>query len=295
MGRFFCACAQFTTKYLCWEIIIVQMILSMQKRNDSGAFYVKIASSFEVSELQCKNADGTCRSKLINGNNNLSGTSMNLKKLSQAMLVAACFAAASASAATLTVSNTSNVIVSKDTDWSDFLNFAKFNTSLGTLTSVTFNLYSDINGSVSLTNYNDELTNVPFSLGATVALSRPDSSNLVLINETLYNTSVGVAAGDTFADSKTVNAHSTATFTNVSDLSLFTGTGNIATLISAKAWSSVEGDGIDAQFATKAGGYGTVTYTYTAAPVPEPETYGMLLLGLGVLGVVAKRKRAAKA
>ncbi|WP_167761472.1 choice-of-anchor E domain-containing protein [Duganella callida] len=220
---------------------------------------------------------------------------MNLKKLSQAMLVAACFAAASASAATLTVSNTSNVIVSKDTDWSDFLNFAKFNTSLGTLTSVTFNLYSDINGSVSLTNYNDELTNVPFSLGATVALSRPDSSNLVLINETLYNTSVGVAAGDTFADSKTVNAHSTATFTNVSDLSLFTGTGNIATLISAKAWSSVEGDGIDAQFATKAGGYGTVTYTYTAAPVPEPETYGMLLLGLGVLGVVAKRKRAAKA
>ncbi len=32
--------------------------------------------------------------------------------------------------------------------------------------------------------------------------------------------------------------------------------------------------------------------TVTAA-VPEPETYGMLLLGLGLLGVIARRKKAA--
>jgi hypothetical protein len=220
---------------------------------------------------------------------------MNLKKISQALLVAACFAAASASAASLTISNDSNVILSQDTDWNSFLNFTKFDSSLGTLTSVTFNLYSDITGSVSLTNYNDELTSVPFNLGATVALNRPDSSNLVLINSTVFNTTVGVAAGDTYADSKTIHAHSDAVFTSASDLGLFTGSGNIATLISAKAYSAVAGDGIEAQFATQASGYGSVTYTYTAAAVPEPETYGMLLLGLGVLGVVAKRKRAAQA
>lgn len=39
-----------------------------------------------------------------------------------------------------------------------------------------------------------------------------------------------------------------------------------------------------------ANGYG---YTYLAAPVPEPETYAMLLAGLGLIGVVARRRRKA--
>jgi hypothetical protein len=29
------------------------------------------------------------------------------------------------------------------------------------------------------------------------------------------------------------------------------------------------------------------------APVPEPETYGMMLAGLGVLGLLARRRKAA--
>jgi hypothetical protein len=29
------------------------------------------------------------------------------------------------------------------------------------------------------------------------------------------------------------------------------------------------------------------------APVPEPETYGMMLAGLGVLGFLARRRKAA--
>jgi hypothetical protein len=36
-----------------------------------------------------------------------------------------------------------------------------------------------------------------------------------------------------------------------------------------------------------------VSLTDNAAPVPEPETYGMLLGGLGLLGVVARRKKMA--
>ncbi|MQA19116.1 PEP-CTERM sorting domain-containing protein [Rugamonas sp. FT103W] len=63
------------------------------------------------------------------------------------------------------------------------------------------------------------------------------------------------------------------------------------TLITAQATSTTSGDGIDSQFATTADGYGTVTYAYTPA-VPEPETYGMLLLGMGVMGVLAKRRQA---
>lgn len=38
-------------------------------------------------------------------------------------------------------------------------------------------------------------------------------------------------------------------------------------------------------------GLGWDNFTFTSA-VPEPETYAMLLLGLGLLGFVAKRKQA---
>jgi hypothetical protein len=33
-------------------------------------------------------------------------------------------------------------------------------------------------------------------------------------------------------------------------------------------------------------------YTITLAPVPEPETYAMLLAGLGLMGVIARRRKA---
>lgn len=214
---------------------------------------------------------------------------MKLTTLSLALLAAVCMAAP-VSAATMTVSNNSNVILSQDTDWNDFLTFAKFNPALGTLTSVSFDLYSTINGSVSLTNYNDDAVTVPFSLGATVALDRPDSSNLAMINAALFATSVSVAGGGVYSDSNMVTAHAGATYSNAADLLLFTGPGSIATLIAANAWSSVSGDGVDAQFATQASGNGTITYTYIA-PVPEPETYAMLLLGMSMMGVVVKRKR----
>jgi hypothetical protein len=221
---------------------------------------------------------------------------MKLNKLSQvALAVIACMGAASASANVLTVSNNSNVIVAQDTDWADFLNFQKFNSSLGTLTSVKIDLYSDVSGSVDLTNYNSDPVDVPVSLSVNVALDRPDSTNLVMISAPLFSETKTVAGNDVASVSNSYVAYNSAVFTNASDLALFTGAGNISTLISAHASSSVEGDGVDAEFTTKAGGHGTVTYTYTAAPVPEPETYGMLLLGLGMMGVVAKRKQARKA
>ncbi|MDR3324058.1 MAG: PEP-CTERM sorting domain-containing protein [Zoogloeaceae bacterium] len=36
-----------------------------------------------------------------------------------------------------------------------------------------------------------------------------------------------------------------------------------------------------------------MTYTYGAPAVPEPETYALLLAGLGLMGVIVRRRRKA--
>ncbi|WP_294765795.1 FxDxF family PEP-CTERM protein [uncultured Rhodoferax sp.] len=46
-------------------------------------------------------------------------------------------------------------------------------------------------------------------------------------------------------------------------------------------WFTLSGSGTDAN------------YTVTLAPVPEPETYALMLAGLGLLGVAARRRKAS--
>jgi hypothetical protein len=55
----------------------------------------------------------------------------------------------------------------------------------------------------------------------------------------------------------------------------------------------LEGGNYHARIAGVADGVGGGNYTFSiaAAPVPEPETYGMLLAGLGVLGLIGRRRR----
>jgi len=218
---------------------------------------------------------------------------MKLNKISQALAIAACFAAASASASTVTQPLPTNTISLKDTNWNDFLNFQKFDTSLGTLTSVQLDLYSNVKGHVDVMNFNDDAADVPLTLDVTVSVNRPDATSLVLINAPVFNQTLTVDGGGGYASlDNSFKAHNSATFGPGADLDMFKGTGTLSAQIFANANSSTADVNIFTGFSTQADGYGTVTYTYTAAPVPEPETYGMLLLGLGLMGVVAKRKQA---
>lgn len=215
---------------------------------------------------------------------------MKLNKIAQAVILASCFVSAAASATTLSKTYTSNIIQSTPTDLASVLDFTKFNGSLGTLTSVSFDLYANVEGTVKLTNYYDDEAIVPVSLSVDVSLSRPDHSMLTLYSASLLNQDVTVAGNDTATMSGSYSTPHNAVFYGNSDLALFTGTGNISTQFAVKAYTQADGEGVFADFQTKAGGYGVVTYTYTTAPVPEPETYGMLLAGLALMGVVAKRK-----
>ena len=82
--------------------------------------------------------------------------------------------------------------------------------------------------------------------------------------------------------------------TFASNMATTAGGGNLNLGLLATGASSGSGAG---NLITQASGEVKVIYTYTAAvaAVPEPETYAMMLLGLGMVGAIARRRAAKKA
>lgn len=132
------------------------------------------------------------------------------------------------------------------------------------------------------------------------------------------NTLVGVA-GDTFADQFTFNVTVPGGFTaaiasaaqtantglNITGLSLFSDGGVLVGSGSGTSglfdYWTLSADSLAAgsyylQVSGTLASAGGAAFGGAAAlnPVPEPETYGMMLAGLGVVGFLARRRKAAK-
>jgi hypothetical protein len=90
--------------------------------------------------------------------------------------------------------------------------------------------------------------------------------------------SFGSGTGPTSA-----SAYSQLSFTGIVDgVRTYSDTGILSALDGATSyWVNVRGYGSVAQY----------TLNLSTAPVPEPETYAMLLAGLGLMGVVARRRK----
>lgn len=224
---------------------------------------------------------------------------MELKKITRGMIAAACLVAGTAQAGSVTYDLTA--VATQQSDLLDLvMSFQQFNPSLGTLTGVTLDIYSDIAATVSLTNNNTGANGgrtVNVDLPATLSLAAPASSTLsasgTLLQTDLHvGAKVGSIAGQA-SESDSLTLHASDSYAGAA-LAAFSGTGTLDSQLTVKAGSSLQVNKVQALYNTTANGYGQVTYTFTALPVPEPETYGMLLAGLALVGVVAKRsKRAA--
>ena len=183
----------------------------------------------------------------------------------------------------------SNTIPSSLTDWSSSLVFPKFDSSLGTLTSVQFDLSSGM--STVLTVHNTAPSGSSGWAKTEVILTVQDpngyfGSPQIDYLSPQYNFALG-AGQEVTSGTLTKTSSDSWTYSDAGTLAEFTGSGNIniSAFTNTYAVISYTGGNSDAVQVTNAQANGKITYFYD---VPEPAT--MSLLTLGGLAMLRRRK-----
>ncbi|HEX4136972.1 MAG TPA: choice-of-anchor E domain-containing protein [Bryobacteraceae bacterium] len=218
---------------------------------------------------------------------------------------------ASADSITLGPLTTSTPVLAEATDWTNMLAFAQFDSNLGTLLSVTFDISGQLQTTLTVTNTDSAAgssgnSRTELQIGLEDA---DDSLGLDIDNDTQ---AIDVMSGKYFYDlGKGQSSQSglltssydsgTLTYSSLTVLNEFSNPGGGTVDLTADTFTQTNlsntGGNTNSNQVTNASLTGTVTYTYQAAlqespSTPEPATLAMMggaLLGLGLL-----RKRLRK-
>ena len=214
-----------------------------------------------------------------------------------AVAVAGFALGAVSQASAATTSNSTTFGPTKTDFTTSNLTLKAFNTTLGTLTSVTLSMVGNATVGGSVTNNATTSQNFKVSTDTQVTLNSTTASvTNLLLDLTTTQSYVAVGAGAT-AVYGPFTPSASAVNVNGTPLSDFTA-GPINFSASTLSATTILGGGnnITAAVNSTAGGSVTVTYTYTPTPTPPPTTVpepaSMALLGLGLAGLGLIRRRS---
>lgn len=182
------------------------------------------------------------------------------------------------------------------------LSFLQFDTIGGrrTLTDVIITWTPTNNAVYTFNNGSGNARNLSLAFNITSTLS---SSAFTSIPTTFTNNAISVIIPQQSQGALTnvaINNTGTPTLLDPVDLNPFIGTGSIAvtntfTNLTSLLTSNQGGFGnLSGTSGGKMGGTLTVQYTFLD-PIPEPATWGMLILGFGMVGTAMRRRRAVAA
>ncbi|WP_414583006.1 choice-of-anchor E domain-containing protein [Scytonema sp. PCC 10023] len=181
------------------------------------------------------------------------------------------------------------------------LSIQKFDSSLGTLDSVTIDFIGDIKGDAGFENRSPQASTVTVDLSGDLKLELADGTSVAEFSpqqDYSYDvakydgtTDFGGTSGKTVVG-LTASQSDTKTYTDNTLLQSFTGSDNLNLLFSATAKSTVSGSGNIASYVTTyAKSNVEVTYDYQPRKVPEPS----VILGIGVMtgvGLLVQKNRS---
>ncbi|MEM7579290.1 MAG: choice-of-anchor E domain-containing protein [Cyanobacteria bacterium P01_A01_bin.80] len=229
--------------------------------------------------------------------------------ISKTKVMVAAFAAIlapinAAQASMLTYKSTVDL---EKTNFEKQINLPKFDSSLGELESVLFELSGNVQGSVELENRDAQAALVTGNLAAEISLKKPDNSLLLVALPTTsveqklnkYDGTLDFdgTSGVTLTDISNTKQES-ASLTNPDDFTPFIGDDSFNLLLEAIGNSKATGAGnLLAGFETYAGATIKVSYTYAnkdepirKRKVPESGLPGTIFIGLAATMLLTKSK-----
>jgi len=219
-------------------------------------------------------------------------TIMNIFK-SSLLLLATASTALSVSAQQTQTQCFTGTIPLQSTNWTNTVSIPKFNGNLGTLQTIQFSLTGNVQGTAQAESQDASPSQVTTSFSASIQLTRPDTS-LIVVTLPIANFVDNFSAADGVLDfagtSGITHANINATDTQMvtspppaSDLALFTGVGNIVLPVSATGSSVATGSGnLVTVFQTDASATVQVCYTFLPNTPPTITCPGLQMASAGV-------------